>query len=115
MIIGQDAIAAVKAGNKEKIRVAQRKRNVGIVVFEQVEVLDFAGPYEVFSVATLVAVPDPFNVYLVAESGAAVEGRNGFTVIPQLVFDHCPESDILIVPGDRAPASKRQTPSCLTG
>ena len=99
MIIRQETVAAVKAGSKEKIKVAQRKRNVGIVVFDQVEVLDFAGPYEVFSVATQVAVPDSFNVYLVAESEAAVEGRNGFTVIPQYVFAHCPEPDILIVPG----------------
>ena len=49
-------------------------------MFDQVEVLDFAGPYEVFSVATQVADPDSFNVYLVAESEAAVEGRNGFNV-----------------------------------
>ena len=79
--------------------MAEQKRNVGIVVFGQVEVLDFAGPYEVFSVTTQVSAPDSFNVYLVAESGAPVEGRNGFTVVPQYTFADCPEPDILIVPG----------------
>ena len=79
--------------------MAERKRNVGIVVFDQVEVLDFAGPYEVFSVATQVADPDSFNVYLVTESAATVEGRNGFKVVPHYTFTNCPEPDILIVPG----------------
>jgi len=93
--------------------MAERKRNVGIVVFDQVEVLDFAGPYEVFSVATQVADPDSFNVYLVAESAASVEGRNGFTVVPQFTFANCPEPDILIVPGGPGTRVEENNPAML--
>ena len=93
--------------------MAERKRNVGIVVFDQVEVLDFAGPYEVFSVATQVADPDSFNVYLVTESAASVEGRNGFTVVPQFTFANCPEPDILIVPGGPGTRVEENNPAML--
>ena len=93
--------------------MAERKRNVGIVVFDRVEVLDFAGPYEVFSVATQVADPDSFNVYLVAESAASVEGRNGFTVVPQFTFANCPEPDILIVPGGPGTRVEENNPAML--
>lgn len=79
--------------------MAERKRNVAIVVFDQVEVLDFAGPYEVFSVAGEVADPGSFNVYMVAESAEPVSGRNDFTVVPHYTFADCPEPDILLVPG----------------
>ena len=93
--------------------MAERKRNVGIVVFDQVEVLDFAGPYEVFSVATQVADPDSFNVHLVAESAASVEGRNGFTVVPQFTFANCPKPDILIVPGGPGTRVEENNPAML--
>jgi len=93
--------------------MAERKRNVGIVVFDQVEVLDIAGPYEVFSVATQVADPDSFNVYLVAESEASVEGRNGFKVVPQYTFADCPEPDILIVPGGPGTRVEEKNPIML--
>ena len=79
--------------------MTERKRNVAIVVFDQVEVLDFAGPYEVFSVAGEVIDHDAFDVYLVAESAEPVSGRNAFTVVPHYTFVDCPEPDILLIPG----------------
>jgi transcriptional regulator GlxA family with amidase domain len=57
-------------------------RIVGILVFPDVEVLDFAGPFEVFSVAGAQA-PDPlFHVRLVAERDGAVTTRYGLSVNP---------------------------------
>jgi len=79
--------------------MADRKRNVGIVIFDGVEVLDFAGPYEVFSVAGEVSDPGAFNVYLIAESKEAVAGRNDFRVVPHHTFAQCPKCDILLIPG----------------
>ncbi|MBH61151.1 MAG: AraC family transcriptional regulator [Alphaproteobacteria bacterium] len=79
--------------------MADRKRNVGIVVFDGVEVLDFAGPYEVFSVAGEVIDPGAFNVYLIAESANTIVGRNDFRVEPHHTFSDCPEPDIFLVPG----------------
>ena len=43
-----------------------KTRNVAILIFDDVEILDFAGPYEVFAVTRQFETPQPFNVYTVA-------------------------------------------------
>ena len=77
---------------------------VGIVIFPAVEVLDFCGPYEVFSVTRLDEErrreeSSPFEVLLVAESGEPVVATGGLRVIPDVTLDTCPPLDILVVPG----------------
>lgn len=74
-------------------------RNVAILVFPDVEVLDFAGPYEVFSVAGQRNGPGLFSVYTVAESTEVVEGRNGFRIQPRYTLEAAPPPDILVIPG----------------
>ena len=74
--------------------------NIGIYIYERAEVLDFAGPFEVFSTASRVAPAEgPFDVFLVAESGETVRARGGFDVNPAYGFNHHPPIDVLIVPG----------------
>jgi putative intracellular protease/amidase len=74
-------------------------RNIAIFLFDEVEVLDFAGPYEVFSVTGLRTFPEkPFNVYTVAEKSPVV-ARNGLTVLPDFLLDNCPVPDIFLIPG----------------
>ena len=77
---------------------------VGIVIFPEVEVLDFCGPYEVFTVARLDEArrreeTSPFKVLLVAEAAAAVTTAGGMRVIPDCPLADCPPLDILVVPG----------------
>lgn len=78
---------------------------VGILLFPEVEVLDFAGPYEVFSVAARVATKvldadrAPFKVLTVAEGGNPVAARHGLHVVPDHGFDDAPPLDVLVVPG----------------
>src|SRR5688572_5733811 len=76
-------------------------RNVAILIFDEVEVLDFAGPYEVFAVTRQHDEVKPFNVYLVAEKPGPVAARNGFSVNPHYTIHDCPKPDILLVPGGR--------------
>ncbi|PFB79427.1 hypothetical protein CN273_23680 [Bacillus thuringiensis] len=57
------------------------KWSVGIFLFNEVEVLDFAGPFEVFSV-TEVNEEKPFTVYTVSENGEMITARNGLKVQP---------------------------------
>ena len=81
----------------------ERKR-VGIVLFENIEVLDFSGPFEVFSVSRLNEdrrreEPSPFDVLLVAERNDPVVSVGGMKVIPNHTFENCPKLDILVVPG----------------
>jgi transcriptional regulator GlxA family with amidase domain len=81
----------------------ERKR-VGIIIFENIEVLDFCGPFEVFSVTRLNEErrreePSPFDVLLVAERNEPVVTTGGMKVIPDHTFENCPKLDILVVPG----------------
>jgi transcriptional regulator GlxA family with amidase domain len=81
----------------------QQKR-VGILVYPEVEVLDFAGPFEVFSVTRLDEErrreqPSPFEVVLVAERTAPVRASGGLRVLPEYDLVGCPPLDVLVVPG----------------
>jgi len=79
-------------------------KRVGILIFPAVEVLDFCGPYEVFSVTRLHEdrrreESSPFEVLLVAQSGEPVVATGGLRVIPDVTLETCPPLDILVVPG----------------
>jgi transcriptional regulator GlxA family with amidase domain len=81
-----------------------KRKLVGLVIFPEVEVLDFCGPYEVFTVARLDEArrreePSPLRVLLVAEAAAAVTTAGGMRVIPDCLLAVCPPLDILVVPG----------------
>ncbi|WP_461517390.1 DJ-1/PfpI family protein [Porticoccus sp.] len=80
------------------------RKKLGILVFDEIEVLDFAGPYEVFSVARLNeesrrSEPSPFEVILIAQFDRPVVATGGMKVLPDTTFEHCPPLDVLIVPG----------------
>jgi transcriptional regulator GlxA family with amidase domain len=74
-------------------------RNVAILVFDDIEVLDFAGPHEVFSVAGDLVRPSPFYVYEVGLELAPVLARGRLVATPRYSIANCPDPDILIVPG----------------
>jgi transcriptional regulator GlxA family with amidase domain len=79
-------------------------KRVGILIFPDVEVLDFCGPFEVFSVTRLDEErrreePSPFEVLLVAEEAGVVKTTGGMLVTPHHTIDTCPPLDILVVPG----------------
>lgn len=74
-------------------------RTIGIYVFDNVEVLDFAGPYEVFTCAARVAGDAPFAVRTIGASGAPVRARAGLAVHPEATFADSGLLDVLIVPG----------------
>lgn len=80
------------------------RKRVAIVLFDEVEVLDFAGPYEVFSAVRLEEEKrreelSPFEVLTVAEGGRPITAAGGLRVIPDHSFESCPALDILVVPG----------------
>ncbi|MDR3669486.1 MAG: DJ-1/PfpI family protein [Holophaga sp.] len=80
------------------------RKRVGIVLFNDVEVLDFCGPFEVLSVTRLDEArrrlePSPFEVLLVAETMATITTAGGMKVLPDAAFAGCPPLDLLLVPG----------------
>jgi transcriptional regulator GlxA family with amidase domain len=116
------------------------KWNVGILIFDDVEILDFAGPFEVFSRTRLTSGPEsrrseasaPFSVFTVARSRAPVRTTGGLEVIPHWSFADAPRIDLLVVPGGfgtrrlmnddetigwirRVAATTRKTTSVCTG
>jgi transcriptional regulator GlxA family with amidase domain len=77
-----------------------QQMNVGIFIYDQAEVLDFSGPFEVFSTASRLCRPEaPFNVFLVGETGRTVSARGGFCVNPAYGFADHPPIDVLLVAG----------------
>ena len=79
------------------------RRRVGILLFNDIEVLDFCGPFEVFTVARIdeerCQDPSPFEVMLVAETRDTITTSGGMKVLPMASFAGCPPLDILVVPG----------------
>lgn len=80
------------------------RTRVGILVFPLVEVLDFAGPFEVFSTARLdetrrLEDPSPFEVLTVAETEAVVTATGGLGITQHTTVAACPPLDVLVVPG----------------
>lgn len=73
---------------------------VGILIFPQVEELDFVGPFEVLSYINKIQ-SNSTQVLLVAETQAVVPAFNGLKVIPDSTFEDCPQLDILVVPGGK--------------
>jgi len=75
------------------------KRNVGILVFDNAEVLDFAGPFEVFSVTLLPDNVKPFDVFCVAKNDNIISAVNGLQVKANYTVHNHPPIDILIISG----------------
>ena len=77
---------------------------VGILIFNQVEVLDVAGPFEVFSVTRLderrrQEESSPFRVLLVSEGPGKISAIGGLQFSPDVSLNDCPDLDLFIVPG----------------
>jgi len=83
----------------------KRTLSIGIYLYDEVEVLDFAGPFEVFSTASRVArkldpdVTVPFAATLVADEPRTVRARAGLPVVCGASFADHPRFDVLVVPG----------------
>lgn len=86
-------------------------RMVGILVFDDVEVLDFCGPFEVFSVARPVGEHDDekrlFETVTIAEEDRIVNCRGGLRVKPHFITGDHPPLDILVVPGGQGTRRER--------
>jgi transcriptional regulator GlxA family with amidase domain len=78
-------------GPSEKAR-----RNVAILLFEGVELLDFAGPGEVFSAA---GSGGAFDVFTVGGEAGLITSQGFVTIRPEYTIANSPRPDILVLPG----------------
>ena len=78
-------------------------KSIGILIFDDVEELDFVGPWEVFTMANEVAAHQGaapvHDVKLIAQTAAPVRCAKGMRVLPDLTTAACDKLDILLVPG----------------
>jgi transcriptional regulator GlxA family with amidase domain len=101
-------------------------KRVGIVIFDGVEILDYCGPFEVFSVATRANYSSVnadttalFQVSLIAAASDETPGTvtvttaDGMRVLPDYSYDNSPEFDILLVPGGTGTRKEMERPSTL--
>ena len=94
-------------------------RNVGILIFPDVEILDFCGPFEVFASAALppeTAGSPPtrlFEVFTVAEQRQVVACRGGLLVQPNYTLEDHPPLDLVVVPGGYGTRREQENPVIL--
>jgi transcriptional regulator GlxA family with amidase domain len=94
-------------------------RNVGILIFPDVEILDFCGPFEVFASATLPAQTDDgpemrlFEVFTIAERSELVACRGGLLVQPNHTLDDHPPLDLVVIPGGYGTLREQENPVIL--
>src|SRR5262245_52192055 len=88
-------------------------RNLAILIFDDVVVLDFCGPFDVFSVANGFTDPPAFNVLTVVEQPGPVLTRGGLSVNPHHRLSDCPPPDLLLVPGGQGTRKEMHNPALI--
>jgi len=86
---------------------------VSVLVFDDADLLDIAGPYEVFAVAGRREGLEPFQVTLVGVAPGTVVLRGGFRVEPAFTMADAPTAEILIVPGGVGTRRLMEDPALL--
>jgi transcriptional regulator GlxA family with amidase domain len=86
--------------------------NIGLVVFDDAEELDFVGPWEVFTMAANVK-PGAHRVMLVAEHEKPVRCAKGLRVLPDVTFENCPKLDVVLIPGGQGTRREVENKSML--
>src|SRR5918993_259834 len=91
-------------------------KTVGILIFPDVEILDFCGPFEVFASASLPAAIDDgpetrlFEVFTVAERPEVITCRGGLLVQPNHTLDNHPPLDVVVIPGGYGTRREQENP-----
>lgn len=75
------------------------RRNVALLLFDQVDPLTFAGPFEVFTVANELHNLAAFNAVTVAENPGTILAANGLKLVPDHTLESAPAPHVLVLPG----------------
>jgi len=74
--------------------------SIGILIFPQVEELDFVGPFEVLNYVNKIR-PESTKVQLIAEALDPIQAFNGMKIIPDTTLETCSALDIVVIPGGK--------------
>ncbi|GAA4649469.1 DJ-1/PfpI family protein [Kistimonas scapharcae] len=89
------------------------KKTIALLLFDDVEVMDFAGPFEVFSVTNELNQDRLLTLHTVAVTTDPVIARNGLSVNPDIQLDAMPQADIVIIPGGDGTREVLQQPAVM--
>ena len=90
------------------------KKNTAIMLFDDVEVLDFAGPFEVFSITNELNNYKLLNVYTVALAKNPIISNNGLSINPDYNLAEAPKPDLVIIPGGYGARKMLRQPDVIT-
>ncbi len=75
-------------------------QKIGVLIYEQVQPMDFIGPWEVFAMWKNI-LEAPIELYLISEKGGPVNCDDNLTIQSHYSFSQTPPLDYLVVPGGR--------------
>jgi putative intracellular protease/amidase len=101
--------ANAQKASAEKIK---GQRNVAILIFKDVQIIDYTGPYEVFVNASSNNY-DRFNIYTVSETADPLTTIGGMTVTPKYSFGNYPPPNIIVIPGGWGVYAQRKNPKVI--
>lgn len=91
--------------------------NIAILIFDDVEELDFQGPWEVLTMVNTVRafkkIESRDHVYLVSEGGGMVTCAKGMRVASDFSYANCPKPDVMLVPGGQGTRREVNNPATL--
>jgi len=92
------AVLVITACAQTPVKSSKPPRNLAILIFDGVQIIDYTGPYETFG-HTYSNDGDTFNIYTVSEKTNAITTSMGMSVNPKFSFENAPKPDVLLVPG----------------
>lgn len=102
-------LATVACLAAPRMAAQQSPHGVAIVVYDGVYLMDFAGPMEVFTDASLADTACGFGVWTVSRDGAPVRTHTGLLVTPKYSLADSPRPDVLVIPGGDLDAGEKDT------
>ena len=84
---------------------AQDSIPVAFLISEDAQVIDFAGPWEVFQDVVVPGRTDhPFRLYTVSESTAPIHTSGGMKIVPDYNFENAPAPKVIVIPAQSKPS-----------
>lgn len=98
-MIALGLVASSAAKDSESPVGPKPPKNLAILIFEGVQIIDYTGPWETFGHAYVAGTPTVFNIYAVAEKLEPLTTTYGMDVRARYTIDNAPKPDILVIPG----------------
>jgi putative intracellular protease/amidase/YHS domain-containing protein len=84
---------------------AQGSIPVAFLISEGAQVIDFAGPWEVFQDVVIPGRADhPFHLYTVSESTSPIRTSGGMKIVPEFTFENAPAPKVIVIPAQNKPS-----------